>query len=64
MMSYHWPGNVRERENVLERRAACDGDSRSSSAVIITNRGVFRHRDQGFSRDAVEAYEKTSSRTR
>lgn len=49
LLTYHWPGNVREMENIIER------------AIILSNNQVIEAQDLGIQADSIHSQNKITS---
>ena len=57
--SYHWPGNIRELQNIIERSVIlCTGDTFWVDEAWLTNQGVARPKSSGLLTETVRSYEK------
>jgi transcriptional regulator with GAF, ATPase, and Fis domain len=57
--SYHWPGNIRELQNIVERSVIlCTGDTFSIDDAWLSSPGAPGSRSSGLLTEAVQVYEK------
>jgi len=57
--SYHWPGNIREVQNIIERSAIlCTGDTFWVDEAWLSSQGAPRPKSSGLLTETVQNYEK------
>jgi formate hydrogenlyase transcriptional activator len=57
--SYHWPGNIRELQNIIERSVIlCTGDTFWVDEAWLSNQGAPRPKSSGRLTETLQSYEK------
>ena len=57
--SYHWPGNIRELQNIIERSVIlCTGDTFWVDEAWLSSQDVPRPKSSGRLTDNLQSYEK------
>src|SRR5712671_4426343 len=57
--SYHWPGNIRELQNIIERSVIlCAGDTFWVDEAWLSNRGRRRPTSSGLLTETLQSYER------
>jgi transcriptional regulator with GAF, ATPase, and Fis domain len=57
--SYHWPGNIRELQNIIERSVIlCAGDTLWVDEAWLSNRGRRRPTSSGLLTETLQSYER------
>jgi PAS domain S-box-containing protein len=57
--SYHWPGNIRELQNIIERSVIlCTGDTFWVDEAWLSSQDALRPKSSGLLTESVQSYEK------
>jgi formate hydrogenlyase transcriptional activator len=57
--SYHWPGNIRELQNIIERSVIlCTGDTFAVDQAWLSSQEAPRSKSSGLLTVALQSYEK------
>jgi PAS domain S-box-containing protein len=57
--SYHWPGNIRELQNIIERSVIlCTGDTFWVDEAWLSSKDAPRPKSSGFLTETLQSYEK------
>ena len=57
--SYHWPGNIRELQNIVERSVIlCTGDTLRIDEAFLSSQDASRRKSSGPLTETLHSYEK------